>query len=174
VVEDQARGFTLGAAEYLVKPIERQRLRAVLHRHLGAHGRILLIEDDEAVREATRALVRQNGFSVDEAADGREALERVGAAAPDLILLDLMMPGMDGFEFLGELRRRPEWHGIPVVVLTAKDLTRDDLERLNGRVARVLQKAAVSRAQLLAELREVIRAAGGPAARPGPVTAAGG
>jgi DNA-binding response OmpR family regulator len=67
-----------------------------------------------------------------------------------------------GFEFLGELRRHPEWHGIPVVVLTAKDLTRDDLERLNGRVARVLQKAAVSRSQLLAELRHVIRASGGP------------
>jgi CheY-like chemotaxis protein len=93
---------------------------------------------------------------VDEAPNGRVALERVAANRPELILLDLMMPEMDGFEFLAELRRHEKWQAIPVVVLTAKDLTPAERQRLSGSVERVLQKGAYSREALVGEVRKVV------------------
>jgi CheY-like chemotaxis protein len=85
-------------------------------------GKILLVEDDEPTRETTRDLVVRHGFAVVEAANGREALDRLAEGLPDLILLDLLMPEMDGFEFLDEVRSRPAWRNVPVIVLTAKDM----------------------------------------------------
>jgi adenylate cyclase len=156
IVDDRARGYALGAAEYLVKPIDRKRLRVVLEKYCGPHGRILLVEDDELTRSTTRELVVQHGFAVVEAANGREALDRLAEAMPDLILLDLLMPEMDGFEFLDEIRRRPAWGAVPVIILTAKDLTEDDRRRLSGRAIRIIQKAGQSRELLVAELRRAI------------------
>src|SRR5688500_140553 len=95
-----------------------------------------------------RSLARQ-GWSVAEAADGREALARLARARPAAVILDLMMPGMDGFELLEAMRREPAWRGIPVVVVTAKDLDREELARLNGRAERVFQKGAYDRAELV-------------------------
>jgi CheY-like chemotaxis protein len=159
IVDDRARGYALGAAEYLVKPIDRQRLRAMLEKYCGRQGQILLVEDDELTRETTRDLVVRHGFAVVEAANGREALDRLAQGLPDLILLDLLMPEMDGFEFLDEVRRSPAWRTIPVIVLTAKDLTEEDRRRLSGRATRIIQKAGQSREQLVAELRRAIAGA---------------
>ena len=159
IVDDRARGYALGAAEYLVKPIDRTRLRAMLEKYCGRQGQILLVEDDETTRETTRDLVVRHGFTVVEAANGREALDRLAEGLPDLILLDLLMPEMDGFEFLDEVRRGPTWRAIPVIVLTAKDLTEEDRQRLNGRATRIIQKAGQSREQLVAELRRAIASA---------------
>jgi PAS domain S-box-containing protein len=159
IVDDRARGYALGAAEYLVKPIDRKRLRAMVEKYCGRQGQILLVEDDELTRETTRDLVVRHGFAVVEAANGREALDRLAEGLPDLILLDLLMPEMDGFEFLDEVRRGPSWRTVPVIVLTAKDLTEEDRRRLSGRATRIIQKAGQSREELVAELRRAIAGA---------------
>ena len=159
IVDDRARGYALGAAEYLVKPIDRKRLRGMLEKYCGRQGQILLVEDDELTRETTRDLVVQHGFAVVEAANGREALDRLAEGLPDLVLLDLLMPEMDGFDFLEEVRRRPAWRTVPVIVLTAKDLTEEDRRRLSGRATRIIQKAGQNREQLVAELRHAISSA---------------
>jgi two-component system, NtrC family, sensor kinase len=161
IVDDRNLGYALGAADYLTKPIDRDRLLAVLARHRRDRP-VLVVEDEADTRELLRRLLEREGFAVVEAETGRVALDRVRAQPPGLILLDLMMPEMDGFEFLAELRQTGG-RGIPVVVVTAKDLTPADHERLNGQVQRILQKGAYTREDLLAELRELVA---GVAARP--------
>ncbi len=156
IVDDRTRGYALGAAEYLVKPIDRKRLRAVLEKHCGVHGETLMIEDDEVARDTARKAAEKQGFTVIEAADGHEALKRLAENSPDLILLDLLMPEMDGFEFLVELNKNSDWRDIPVVVLTAKDLTDEDRRRLNGRVTSIAKKGVMSPREILEELRAVI------------------
>jgi CheY-like chemotaxis protein len=119
---------------------------------------VLLIEDDETTRDMMRSMLEREGWKVTEAANGREGLERVAESQPNVILLDLMMPEMDGFEFVVKLRRHPEWSDIPVVVITAKELTVEDRQRLNGSVEKVLLKGAFSREELLARVREHVSA----------------
>jgi CheY-like chemotaxis protein len=167
IVDDRQAGYTLGATDYLSKPVDWARLSAVLARHRRdvAPGRILLVEDDAATRELVRRMLERAGWTVDEAEHGRAALERLAVATPGIILLDLMMPEMDGFEFLQALRQREAWRGIPVIVLTAKDLTAEDRRRLNGLVARIVQKGGASRDDLLHQVRDLVAARVGP--RPG-------
>jgi CheY-like chemotaxis protein len=98
------------------------------------------------------------GWTVSEAGNGQEALDQLVLRTPDLILLDLMMPVMDGFSFLAEMRIRPEWQHIPVIVVTAKDLTSDDREKLSGMVDQVLEKSPYSRDELLEHIRDVVAA----------------
>ena len=133
IVDDRNLGYALGAADYLTKPIDRERLVAVLARHRPQRP-ILVVDDDPALRELLRRTLEREGYAVLEAGDGRAALARIEERLPGLILLDLMMPHMNGFELLTELRARPEWRGIPVVVVTAKDLTPEERQRLNGHV----------------------------------------
>jgi CheY-like chemotaxis protein len=133
---------------------------------------VLVVEDDADTRQAVRRAVEAEGWRTEEAENGRVALEKATAAHPAVVLLDLMMPEMDGFEFLSELRTRPGGEEVPVVVLTAKELTADDRARLNGHVTRVLQKGAYGRDAMLKEVRRVVAAA---ARRPNvPVAAARG
>ena len=91
-----------------------------------------------------------------EAENGRVALAQIAARRPDVVLLDLMMPEMDGFEFVAELRKRQEWRTIPVVVVTAKDLTPEERQRLSGHVEKILQKTAYRREDLLREVRDLM------------------
>ena len=158
ILDEQNRGYALGAADYLTKPIQRDRLRALLARHRGhaAGKHVLIVDDDpEARRWLARALAAE-GWQTSEAEDGRAALERVRARAPDLILLDLLMPEMDGFEFLTRLHADALAARVPVVVVTAADLTEDDHRRLNGAVEKVLLKQAYGRDELLQTLRELV------------------
>ncbi|MDQ3945845.1 MAG: response regulator [Actinomycetota bacterium] len=149
----------LGATDYLTKPVDRDRLAAVLRRYCVDHqAPVLVVDDDPATREMLRRMLEREGFPVTEAADGRAGLERVGEHRPSLVLLDLLMPGMDGFGFLAELQVRPEWRAIPVVVVTAKDLSAEEQAMLSGRVAEVLRKGAYTRERLLAEVRERVAA----------------
>jgi signal transduction histidine kinase/DNA-binding response OmpR family regulator/HAMP domain-containing protein len=151
IVDEKNRGYSLGAADYMVKPIDRERLVGVLRNICGAVGRhVLLIDDDEMMRHGIRLALEQDGWKVIEAGNGRVALARLAETRPDVIVLDLMMPEMDGFEFLDEMRQRAEWRDIPVLVVTAKDLTQEDRGRLNGGVERILQKSG--RDQMLAEV----------------------
>jgi adenylate cyclase len=155
IVDEKNRGYSLGAAEYLVKPVDREKLNQVLRRICGSvRGRLLLVEDDDTVRRQMRLQLQPNGWDISEAENGRIALARLDEARPDAIILDLIMPEMDGFEFLEELRSRAEWRGIPVVVVTSKDLTAEDRSRLNGGVERIIQKTG--RDETLREVRAVL------------------
>ncbi len=153
IVDEKKRGYALGATDYLVKPVDRVRLSGVLRNICGATGRqVLLVDDDDLMRRSMRQALEQDGWQVGEAENGRVALARLAEARPDIIMLDLMMPEMDGFEFLVEMRSRAEWRDIPVLVVTAKDLTTEDRARLNGDVERVLQKGSSELDEMLAEI----------------------
>jgi PAS domain S-box-containing protein len=159
MMSDQEMGYMLGASEYLTKPIDRNRLLSVIRKYSADDaGGVLIVEDDEPTRQVLcRTMVKQ-GWIVLEAANGRIALDRLTIKTPSLILLDLMMPEMDGFEFLSELRKNPAWQGIPVVVLTSKDLTPEERGMLSGQVERILQKGEYSRQALLAEVKKIVTA----------------
>jgi CheY-like chemotaxis protein len=132
----------LGAADYLVKPVDRVKLVETLTGICGSTaGHAFLVDDDEVVRRSVRQALEPIGWKVTEAENGQVAIEAMTAGRPDVIILDLMMPKMDGFEFLDEWRGRSEWQDIPVVVITAKDLTDEDRDRLNGGVERIIQKS---------------------------------
>jgi len=160
VVDDKNMGFSLGASEYLTKPIDRSRLTAILAKYGrdGHQGSVLVVEDDRATRSMLKRSLEGSGWQVTEASNGRVALERVAEGCPDLVLLDLMMPEMDGFEFLEEFRGAAGCPTVPVVVLTAMELSEQDRRRLNGGVERIVEKGAYGREQLLAEVRELVAA----------------
>jgi CheY-like chemotaxis protein len=158
ILDDRRLGYTLGAAEVLTKPVDRRRLLSLLARYVrDTRARmVLVVDDDERTRGLLCRTLEADGWTVDEAADGRLALGRLAARQPDVIVLDLLMPEMDGFGVIAELQAHQDWKHIPVVVVTAKELTADDRQRLNGHVQRVLQKGSYGREQLLAQVRELV------------------
>ncbi len=152
IIEDKARGFTKGAAEYLQKPVSRDQLIAVLSRLLPNRGSspILIIEDDATTMEGLRRILEKEGLATRCVHDGLEGLRSMEESIPSLVLLDLMMPGMDGFQLIAEMQSRKAWRDIPVVVLTAKDLTQEDLARLRKpQVHQVFRKGACSKEELV-------------------------
>jgi GAF domain-containing protein/CheY-like chemotaxis protein len=157
IVDQKNRGYALGAADYLVKPVDRTKLVKTLTGICGSTaGRALLVDDDDVVRRSVRQALEPIGWNVTEAENGQVAIKSLTTARPDVIILDLMMPKMDGFEFLDELRGRPDWQDIPVVVITAKELTQQERTRLNGGVERIIQKS--DRDEMLRQLsREISR-----------------
>ncbi len=159
VVDDKNLGYSLGASDYLTKPIDRERLVNVIKQYTttSAPCRVLLVEDDANVRNLLRRMLEKEGWAVAEAENGRVALERVSEQAPALILLDLMMPEMDGFELVAELRKHKVWRSIPIVVLTAKDITSEDRLRLKGEVTKILQKESSTWEELLDDVRDLLQ-----------------
>jgi CheY-like chemotaxis protein len=155
IIDDRNLGYALGAADYLTKPIERDRVVAVLQKYRRDLP-VLVVDDDAAVRDVLRRLLEAEGFTVIEAEHGRAALERVRDLSPGVVLLDLTMPEMDGFAFVAEFRRHAAWRAVPIVVITARDLSQDDRERLNGSVQQILHKGAYDADALLAEVRELV------------------
>jgi CheY-like chemotaxis protein len=158
IVNETEMGYTLGAVEYLTKPIDRDRLVSVVGKYRPeiGKGQVLIVEDDEPTRQVLRRSLVKQGWSVTDAPNGKLALQAIGKGAPpSLILLDLMMPEMDGFEFLSELRKDPHWQSIPVVVLTSKDLSGEERGWLTGKVERILEKGAFHRDALLHEIRKI-------------------
>ncbi len=158
MLDDPERGFTLGAADYATKPVDRQRLSQILKKYTCANPPcpVLMVEDDPATRTITRSILEKEGWKVSEAENGREALACMEQERPSLILLDLMMPEMDGFEFADRVRQRPEWRFIPIVVMTAKDLSAKERGRLSGSVETILHKAGDSREALLKQVRDLV------------------
>ncbi|MBI5548301.1 MAG: response regulator [Deltaproteobacteria bacterium] len=158
--QDCQMGVSLGAVDYLAKPIERQHLTAVLRRHAGhtpCHA--LVVDDDPTTREMLRRQLEGDGWAVAEAEHGRAGLEQLAVHVPQVVLLDLTMPQMDGFEFLAEMRKRSEWRAVPVIVVTARDLTSEDRARLAGNVEQVLQKGTYRHDDLLVEMRALLSGA---------------
>jgi CheY-like chemotaxis protein len=158
IVDEQRRGIAMGAAGYLTKPIDRERLVEIMSRFrvTDAPGVLLVVEDDEEQRQLVRASLGARGWTVREAANGRLALDAITAELPDAILLDLMMPDMDGFRLVAALQENASWRGIPVVVVTALDVTAEDRKRLNGGVAQVLSRHAFAPAELMARVTALL------------------
>jgi CheY-like chemotaxis protein len=161
IIDDPKQGYALGASDYLTKPVDRVRLAGVLkkHRRLCAASCVaLVVEDDAMTRQMIGELLAKDGWTVMEAENGRVALDRVRECRPNLILLDLMMPEMDGFTFTAELRKHEEWREIPILVLTAKDLTAEDRQQLSGEVNGYLQKGEYTRDELLRQINHEVSA----------------
>ncbi|MFD0936688.1 response regulator [Methylobacterium trifolii] len=154
VVAEQGLGQALGATDYFVKPIDWDRLKGLMDRYRpkGAAARVLVVDDDPDGRERLRRTLSRDGWIVDEAENGRIALERVAASRPNLILLDLMMPEMDGFAFLQALRAGADGD-VPVVVLTAKEITAAEKASLSAQTDRVIAKGSLSLAEIGRQLR---------------------
>ncbi len=156
ILDEKNRGFALGAADYLTKPVDRGKLVHALRSICGTKaGKVLLVDDDDLVRRSVRLALEPIGWQVVEAENGEVALEALAAARPDAIILDLMMPKMDGFEFLGRMRAATGQHDVPVVVLTARELTDQDRNRLKGGVERIIQKGG--RDEMLRQLADELR-----------------
>ncbi len=158
MMDDRSRGFSLGASDYLTKPVDRELLHQALEnfQQAGKDSVVLLVEDDEDTRNVMAHTLDKAGWKIIEAKNGRDALEQLDKSRPDLILLDLLMPVMDGFDFLYEMRSRPERQDIPVIVLTAKDLTDEDLRILNGRVEEIVEKSTFSAEQIVTRIRKLL------------------
>ncbi len=154
-IDNKNLGYSLGASEFMTKPVEQDRLLNVLAKYVAQHTppQILIVDDDVATRQVLRMMLEKEGWSVAEAENGRVGLQYIAQYHPDLVLLDLMMPEMDGFEFADELRRHPEWHDIAVVVMTAKDLSSEERQRIDGAIEKILQKGAYNRQEILEEVR---------------------
>jgi hypothetical protein len=163
VTPDEAMSYALGATHCLTKPLDRQHLMKILDGYRCPEGgrHVLVVEDDAATRDMTRRMLEREGWCVAEAGNGLAGLQQLEREVPDLILLDLMMPVMDGFQFSHELRKHEEWRKIPVVVVTAKDLTEENRRELSGAVERVLQKGAFDHEELVAEIRRLVGATEG-------------
>ncbi|MCB0212879.1 MAG: response regulator, partial [Anaerolineae bacterium] len=158
IINDRNMGYTLGASDYLTKPIQRKRLVALLKKYRTSQTPIcLVVEDETPMREMMYRTLHKEGWHILEAEHGLAALRQLKKTQPDLILLDLMMPQMDGFQFVVELRKNEAWRNIPVVVVTALDLTAADRARLAGYVNHILQKGAYSREELLTEVRRLVK-----------------
>lgn len=164
-VGNKSLGFALGASDYLTKPVDGKRLAALLrkyrrHQDNGANNnlscQILIVEDDVATRRTLRRILEKQGWAVTEADSGRAALDRLDVSRPNLILLDLMLPEMDGFELITEVRKLNSGDPIPIIVITGKDLTPAESQQLNGCVDRVLFKGVYSCDTLLRDVRSIV------------------
>jgi signal transduction histidine kinase/DNA-binding response OmpR family regulator len=142
IVENRTFGFSLGAFDYLLKPLSRDSLFDVLSRAgvLASRGHVLIVDDERDIRLLLEQELVAAGYRARAVAGGAEALEEIERERPSAVILDLLMPPPDGFEVLYRIRERPEWNAVPVIVVTAKDLSASDYARLHGSVERILQK----------------------------------
>jgi DNA-binding response OmpR family regulator len=156
MLDEKPLGMALGADDYLTKPLRREQLLASIQRLVPVRdGYILVAEDDEGLRELLQRTLLEEGWSVRLATTGEQALEMIAQSRPGLVLLDLKIPGLDGFEVLSRIRGRAESARVPVAVMTGMELSREDWERLSGRVEQVIQKGMYSRNRLMREIRRL-------------------
>jgi signal transduction histidine kinase/DNA-binding response OmpR family regulator len=158
MLSDRGIGLSLGAVEVLTKPVERAQLTALIHNLVRREGPVLVVEDDAGAREMIRQTIEKMSLPVAEADNGLQALSWLGEhPLPAVILLDLMMPEMDGFEVLDALAAHAQWREIPVIVITAKQLTAVERERLLGQARKVIEKGGASRLDIVAAINEAVR-----------------
>lgn len=159
MTDDRSLGYTLGASDFLAKPIDRSQLQSVIDKYVTVHSEqpVLVIEDDQTTREMVKKLLEKDHWNVVLAENGSVGLEQMNKLTPQLILLDLMMPEMDGFQFLEAIRGVEKWRHIPVVVLTARDLNEDDRTRLKGSVESIFQKGAYTQEEILQEVHKLVQ-----------------
>jgi len=155
IIGEKELGFALGASEYLIKPIDRNLLILTLRKYVsdGTASRVLIVEDDKSLRDMLRRMLETEKWIVDDAVHGADALKKIGMQIPSVILLDLLMPVMDGFEVLAELHKHEEWRRIPVVVITGMDLSQADRARLKQHTEKIFEKGTQLQQELLREVR---------------------
>ena len=158
IAEDRSLGFSLGAAEFLSKPVDRKKLVGVLNRFLQKRegSSVLLVEDDKSTRAVMRKYLEKEGAKVVEAENGRQGIDAMLETPPSLVLLDLMMPEMDGFGFVEEYRKHKEWHDIPIIVVTAKELSSEETRKLEGWVDALYSKLESSVDDVLKDIVELL------------------
>jgi CheY-like chemotaxis protein len=162
IVSEKGKGFTLGAADYLVKPIMEDELLQALARVDGVRNKRVVVVDDrpDDVRVIRRILEAQKNYRVFEALGGQEGIEIIKHEQPDLIILDLMMPEVDGFAVLEAVKSDPATRAIPIIVITAKELTQEDRKMLNGQIEVLLQKGLFSEDELLQSVAQALKRVG--------------
>lgn len=159
IVADKDAGFTLGAVDSLSKPVDRHALLRVAHKYAKSECtslRALVVDDEKINRDLIKRYLGEDNWQIDEAENGRVALSKLAENVPDIILLDLMMPEMDGFDFAEEVRKNDKYHNIPIIVVTAKTLNQSDRARLAGSVEQIVQKGSIRRADLLADIAAIL------------------
>ena len=162
VVDERELGLALGAVDYYLKPVDRAALLARLsHYSFGIKARqgavrVLAIDDDPASLELVRAALVPEGFELVSHTDPVAALASAAEGGFDLVICDLVMPGMDGFEVIAHLQQEPRTREIPILVLTARVLTEKDKSRLNGNIIGIVEKGAGARERLLEWLRRAV------------------
>lgn len=166
IIDEHSLGYARGAADYLTKPVEWNELRRVMDNfRTGENTSVLVVDDDPHIRDLMTTMLEREGLSVTTAENGRVALDALASLRPGLILLDLVMPEMDGFGFLRALRQREYLDSIPVVVLTSKDLSREEFRRLRQDSDKVVSKGDVELRELAEEIRVVLEKGGVPRKR---------
>jgi PAS domain S-box-containing protein len=162
VVDEPKVGLALGAAEYLVKPVDKETLLETVRRHIGpgsdGPAKVLVVDDEAGTREMLKEMLDSDGYIPVLAADGKEALEALARIPVSAILLDLIMPEMDGFELLIRMKDDPGLRNIPVLVLTAKDLSDGEIEMLRHQTIGMFQKGREWKKKLLDDLRRAVGA----------------
>jgi CheY-like chemotaxis protein len=154
VEEQRSKGFSLGACEYLLKPVEPEKLSQLVRRAVApGSGEVLVVDDDAATRELVVRQLKKLGFSTAEAADGEEALLRARVSPPALLILDLVMPTVDGFEVVR--RMRGEGARTPIIVLTGKELDHNEQRQLRDGMARVVAKGGQALDKIVEEARRL-------------------
>jgi CheY-like chemotaxis protein len=158
MMDELDMSFALGAADYLMKPIQKDVLVKTVLRHLrdNENGRVLVVDDQEENRRLIVQVLHRHGIGTYEAENGIEAIKVMEKHIPNLILLDLMMPEMDGFRFSEEVKKRDDWKDVPIVVLTARDLSDEDLKRLSGNVEKVFERKTLNLEDFLIEIQSVV------------------
>jgi CheY-like chemotaxis protein len=159
MIDEKSTAYSLGATYYLSKPIDKDELSNVVNKCVRKEGldSVLIVDDNADARKLVRLILENEGMSVVEAENGYLGLMRVAERRPALIMLDLMMPGMNGAEFLDELDKREDWRDIPVIALTAVDMDDDSIRMIENRVERVIQKGAYSIDFVLNKVREIMQ-----------------
>ncbi len=159
LLQEQNLGYTLGATNYLTKPINTQELRKVLtkYRSHDSTRLAMVVDDDINSRNLLTNILQKEGWQVLEAINGEQALKLLESYHPQLLLLDLMMPEVDGFEVANSIQQNSNWQDIPIIIITAKDITQDDRQRLNGRVSAILQKGSYNKDHLLKQVRGLLK-----------------
>ena len=157
MTDDEAMGYALGASDYITKPVDWNKLSETLERlKVNIKSQILIVEDDPSTRDLTKKILEKEGWNVAEAENGKIGIEQIQNNIPGLILLDIMMPEMNGFEFINEIQKNTEWMKIPIVVVTSKDLSREEKKLLQGNVEMVLQKGSFGNKDLIQKVNEII------------------
>jgi CheY-like chemotaxis protein/anti-sigma regulatory factor (Ser/Thr protein kinase) len=158
IIDNKELGFSLGAFDYLVKPLEKEAILSALQRIPDISGkRVLVVDDDSNTVDLLAQILQDEGYQVKGAYNGKEALQVLEATPQDIIVLDLLMPEMDGFEVIQKIKANQSWKHIPIIVVTAKDLSDSDWKFLRQSVDRIIQKSGLSEKSLMNEIQGLLR-----------------
>jgi CheY-like chemotaxis protein len=157
IIDNKPLAVSLGAIDIIAKPTDPTRLLSLAKQYCkSSDAYLLVVDDNEDFAMAIERLLKDDGFTVKVAQNGKRALEMLNSSKPALILLDLVMPEMDGFGVVRELQQNPAWRNIPVVILSGKDLTETEWKQLNSYISDFVKKGSISHVELRQTIRKVL------------------